>query len=92
MLYSIRLFPLIAVLLIILSASAAGMDRILFSRQTKIKTEDRVVVMRNRKIPAPEVKAELVLKEQFTISAEAGPQMVTPEDPTYLAAGDHRLI
>lgn len=92
MLYSIRLFPLIAVLLIILSASAAGMDRILFSRQTKIKTEDRVVVMRNRKIPAPEVKAELVLKEQFTIGAEAGPQMVTLEDPTYIAAGDDGLI
>jgi hypothetical protein len=90
--YSIRLFPLIAVLLIILSVSAARMDRILFFRQTKITTKDRLVVIRNRKKPAPEVKAELVLKEEFTIGAEAAPQMVTLEDPTYIAVGDDGLI
>jgi hypothetical protein len=49
-------------------------------------------VIRNRKKPAPEVKAELVLKEEFTIGAEAGPQMVTLEDPTYIAVGGDGLI
>jgi hypothetical protein len=68
------------------------MDRILFLGQTKITTKDRLVVIRNRKKPAPEVKAELVLKEEFTIGAEAGPQMVTLEDPTYIAVGDDGLI
>jgi hypothetical protein len=89
---SIRLFPLIAVLLIILSASAASIDRILFLGQTQITTKDKLVVIRNRKKPAPEVKAELVLKEEFTIGAEAGPQMVTLEDPTYIAVGGDGLI
>ena len=89
---SIRFFPLIAVLLIILSASVARTDRILIFRQTKITTGDKPVVIRNTKKPAPEVKAELVLKEEFTIGAEAGPQTVTLEDPTYIAVGDDGLI
>jgi hypothetical protein len=64
----------------------------LFFRQTQITTEDRLVVIRNRKKPAPEVKAELVLKEEFTIGAEATPQKVTLEDPTYIAVGGDGLI
>jgi len=90
--YSIRLFPLIAALLITLSASAARMDRMLFFRQTQITTKERLVVIRNGKKPAPEAKAELVLKEEFTIGTEAAPLIVTLEDPTYIAVGDDGLI
>ena len=72
MLYSIRLFPLIAVLLIILSASAAGMDRILFSRQTKIKTEDRVVEMQSRDNDALENKVEHDISIKVLTGEEGG--------------------
>ncbi len=88
----IRLFPRIEFLLIILFVSAASMDGILFFEQTKITSKDRIVMVRNGKKPTPEAKAELVLKEEFTIGAEAGSQKVILEDPTYIAVGDDGLI
>jgi hypothetical protein len=92
MFYSIRLFPLIAALLIIIFGSAAVADQSLLPGQTKIAGRNEVIVMRNGKKPAPEVKAELVLKEEFTIGTEAGPQEITFEDPIYIAVGDEGLI
>jgi hypothetical protein len=92
MLSLIRSLRLIVVFLVLLSVLAAVAGQNLLLGQTKIKARDGVIVVRNGKKPVPEAKAELVLKEEFTIGLEAGPQMITLEDPTYIAVGDDGLI
>jgi len=92
MLNPIRSFRLIVVFLVLRSAFTAGADQNLLLGQAKTKGSNGVIVVRNGKNPVPESKAELVLKEEFTIGLEAGHQMITLEDPTYIAVGDDGLI